>query len=38
MMPLYRRYTFDVEATIPAFGPAFGLLVHYRGWLVRAAS
>ena len=28
------RYTFDVEATIAAFG----LLVHYRRWLVRAAS
>ena len=28
------RYTFDVGATIAPFG----LLVHYRGWLVRAAS
>jgi Domain of unknown function (DUF4166) len=28
------RYTFDVEAAIPAFGR----LVHYRGWLERDAS
>lgn len=28
------RYTFDVEAAIPAFGQ----LVHYRGWLERDAS
>ncbi len=28
------RYHFDVEAVVPAFG----LLVRYRGWLVRAAT